>query len=363
MRIEKICSALVEFGYEVYIICLWGNEKEQSEEINGINIIRIGFQSNLRKFTPIPFNPFWKKSLTKLINEHKPNLIINREIILADISGRIAKKYNIPIVMDMAENYPSVMKLWKKYSDTFLKKLVYHHIDLPTWLEKDSLKYMNGVITVCDENSKRLENEYGYKGKQVTIYNSPSKEFFDFKRFELKRKYTTIAYHGYINTERNLDNVLDVGKEFNELKFEIWGSGVLLKELKQKYSKYSNIEFFGEYNLTDLKSIIKSTDIGILPYILSPHIHNTISNKMFDYMACGIPVLTSKSNAMMNLISKTGCGYYHNFEDNEEIFKVFSNLDKYDWESKGRNGYNSFIKEFNWESDKEKLKEYIGGMI
>lgn len=363
VRIEKICTALVEFGYETYIICLWDGEEKQEENINGINILRVGFNENKRNYLPIPFNPNWKKSIENYIKSIKPDLIINREIILADISGKLAKKYDIPIIMDMAENYPAAMKLWTKYSDTIIKKIIYHQIDMPKWLEKKSLELMDGVIVVCDENGERIRKEYRYENYIETIYNTPSLNFFDFKRFEQDRDYITISYHGYINTERNLERVLNVGSKFNNLKFDIWGDGVLLEELTNKFAKFDNITFHGAYKLENLNNIIRSTDIGILPYSLNDHIHNTLSNKMFDYMACGIPVLTSQAKSMVNFIDKYDIGYYFDFEDEKSIEQTFSKIQSLDWASKAKNGLKAFESEFNWENDKAKLKEFVGKFI
>jgi glycosyltransferase involved in cell wall biosynthesis len=363
VRIEKICSALVEFGFETYIICLWDGEEKQEETINGINILRVGFNQNKRNYLPIPYNPNWKKSIEQYIKSIKPDLIINREIILADISGKLAKKYEIPIIMDMAENYPAAMKLWKKYSDSLVKKLIYHQIDMPKWLEKKSLELMDGVIVVCDENGERIRNEYNYENYIETIYNTPSLNFFNFKKFEQERDYITISYHGYINTERNLDKVLIVGSKFNNLKFDIWGDGVLLEELKSKFAKFDNITFYGAYKLENLNNIIQSTDIGILPYSLNDHIHNTLSNKMFDYMACGIPVLTSQAKSMVNFIDKYDIGYYFDFEDENNIEKTFSKLNSLDWAAKAKNGLKAFQSEFNWENDKTKLREFLERFI
>lgn len=363
VRIEKICSALVEFGFETYIICLWDGEEKQEETINGINILRVGFNQNKRNYLPIPYNPNWKKSIEQYIKSIKPDLIINREIILADISGKLAKKYEIPIIMDMAENYPAAMKLWKKYSDSLVKKLIYHQIDMPKWLEKKSLELMDGVIVVCDENGERIRNEYNYENYIETIYNTPSLNFFNFRRFDQERDYITISYHGYINTERNLDKVLSVGSKFNKLKFDIWGDGVLLEELKSKFAKFDNITFYGAYKLENLNNIIQSTDIGILPYSLNDHIHNTLSNKMFDYMACGIPVLTSQAKSMVNFIDKYDIGYYFDFEDEKNIEETFSKLSSLDWAAKAKNGLKAFQSEFNWENDKTKLREFLERFI
>jgi len=364
VRIEKICLALVEAHYDVYIICRWEGEELEIETIDGINIVRIGYKQSTKKFTPLPFNPFWKKELDKLIQKHKPSLIINREIILADISGKLAKKYDIPIIMDMAENYPAAMKNWKKYNDSFIKRFLFNNLRVAYKLECFTLKLMSAVLVVCSENQNRIVEKYKFEIDKIEkIYNTPSLTSFDFKRYEEDRPYLNISYHGYINNERNLEKFLSVAKDFTNYIFDIWGKITSESTVKDDFKNYSNIRFHGEYNLCDLKEIIKSTDIGILPYIVDEHINNTISNKMFDYMANGIPVITSLAIPMTTLIDKYNCGIYYDFSNKNEIRNCLSTLNENDWNTLGKNGRLAFESDFNWENDKKKLVDFIGKLI
>ena len=45
----------------------------------------------------------------------------------------------------------------------------------------------------------------------------------------------------------------------------------------------------------------KASDIGVLPFHECGHMHTTLANKIFDYMALGIPFIASDVRPMRNL--------------------------------------------------------------
>ena len=157
--LKKICESLVQFGYDVTILCKWNNEVNQKEVINGIKIIRAGYQKKSFLFAPVPYNIFWKNEIRNAIEDINPDLIINREFFLMTETSSIAKPKKIPIIMDMAENYPAAMREFKKY-DKPLFKLFFRNLKLPDKYEKYTLKLIDGLIVVCDEQKQRIINQY-----------------------------------------------------------------------------------------------------------------------------------------------------------------------------------------------------------
>ena len=202
VRVEKICKSLSK-KYDVMILARWGGENKRTEYIDGIKVRRVGFKKNSKLSTPVSFNPYWKYEIERAINDYLPNLIIVREIMLGTVSGKLAKKYNIPIAMDMAENYPAIIKEWDNYKNSLLKRFLFQSLEISKRTEKNSLKYMNNVFVVCEENKDRLYEEYSYDdNKTVVIRNTPALNSYETERdFSLPIK---LGYHGYINTERNL---------------------------------------------------------------------------------------------------------------------------------------------------------------
>jgi hypothetical protein len=109
VRTAKFCESLNNNDYDVHLLARWKDDKYEKEKINNIIVHRVGYKKNHKLSIPIPYNPIWKTAIQKKIKEILPDLIIVREIMLAEVSGKLAKKNNIPIIMDMAENYPAAM--------------------------------------------------------------------------------------------------------------------------------------------------------------------------------------------------------------------------------------------------------------
>lgn len=361
IRVEKVCKSLNK-EYNVIILARWGGEKNKEEIIDNITIRRVGFQKSSKVSTPLSINPLWKKEITKAVRDFKADLLIVREIMLGTISGKVARKLGIPVIMDMAENYPAVMKGWEHYNNSALKRLLNQKVKLPENTERVSTKLMDGIFFVCEENKNRIISEINYKGKAEVIYNTPPLNFFDFKRFEIDRPYKNIAYHGYINTERNLNTIVEIIENQSEFNFEIWGDGPVLNEIKSK-AKTNKVKFHGSYKHSILKDIIITADFGILPFKVDNHINNTISNKLFDYMACGLPVLTSEAKPMIRLINNHNIGSYFNFDNSEEFLNEISKFNNEDFKEMGRNGIKFHQKKYNWEKDEEKLLSFVKGFI
>jgi len=109
IRIKKICDALIKDGFDVYLLSSYDDENNHRENINGINVIRKIQRGSIINL-PFPRNPIWSSAINQIIKEINPDVIIVREIMLAESTALLGKKYSIPVIMDMAENYPACMR-------------------------------------------------------------------------------------------------------------------------------------------------------------------------------------------------------------------------------------------------------------
>ncbi len=368
VRVDKICKSLVKANYNTTILCRWNNELLEKEEIEGLKIIRVGYKLKSSLTLPVPKNPIWQKSIQFTINDLKPDLIIVREIMLATDSAKVAKQKNIPIIMDMAENYPAAMKDWKKYRRTLLSKLLVHKLDIPEKVEKIAVKKMDGIITVCLEQNQRLISEYNYNSdKLCVVHNTPNiDQFPDYKTIFNNGK-LVFGHHGFTTDEKSLVNfVKGFIKAYDNdknIELHIAGDGESITELKELASKSiasEKIIFTGKYEHNDLNKILNTYDVGILPYQLSNFNNFTIHNKIFDFFAFGLPVFVSKTNPFVRMINETNAGITVNCEDIEEISRnilLFKN--QYDLKKMGNNGRLAFINKYNWENDFNNLLNFL----
>ncbi|MFH1051910.1 MAG: glycosyltransferase [bacterium] len=402
IRAEKICKALIQQGFDVFLLGRWTEGQMERENIDGINIIRVGYNKNYNLTQPMSYNPIWKKAIKQAIDEIKPDIIMPRDIMLAEACGKLGRNQNIPVIMDMAENYPAAMKDWKKYKKSFLSRLAVHYLNLPELVEKRAVNIMDGIITVCDEQNLRLYEEYRFGMDMISVvHNTPKKEFFDSvdsNRLTVDRKTISneelgirnsqintipdlqlvnesgkgnkdkivFGHHGFTSDEKSLVTFLfgfeQAAIENDKIEFHIAGSGESneqLKDIAVKLSSSDKIIFYGEYNYNKLPEIISHWDIGVIPYQINDFNNYTIHNKIFDFFAMGKPVFCSETKPFKRIISETNAGILVNCEKEFEIRNAILKMADMDLSDMSNNGRKSFEDKYNWDFDSLNLINFI----
>lgn len=372
IRAQKICESLADNGYEVTLICKWNNEELQQELINGVNVIRAGYKLNNNRFMiHFPYNPYWRKSLKKILYNLKPDLIINREVFLMTENVPIAKKLGIPIIVDMAENYPAAIKNFRNYYNSLFKRVLFKKLKLMNLMERYAVNNAKGIVLVCQENRDRIIKEYKYESYNTEIvHNTPIEKWFN-QKTQFNSTPKIFNYMGYISLERNLENFIkgfDMYCESSvmDLEFRIYGSGTELENLikiANTLKHKDKIHFYGEYAHKNLCKHLNESDIGVLPYVNDEFINTTISNKLFDYMAMGKPVLCSSAKPMIRIIEETGCGIYSDCSTAEECLKSIEQILTQYNAGMSDNAYNAFKNKYNWSVDEKVLLEFVGRYI
>ncbi len=370
VRVEKICTSLSEAGHNVHILARWGGETLEEEVIDGIHIHRVGINRPSFYSLPFPFNPVWRNSLDYLARKTKADLLIPRDILLAEEAGEIGKKYNIPVVMDMAENYPAAMKLWKKYSDKWYYRFLFNTLKIPDWVEKRAVSLMYGIITVCEEQIGRLEEEYKYNPANCTVvHNTPLNAILAESVGKKEVGNIVIGHHGYLSKEKDISLLIHAAVEFKDeldkVEFKIAGTGECLNELEQiaQEGGVNNVEFTGAYGINSTYDIVNSFDIGILPYPVNEFNNFTIHNKIFDYFALGKPVIVSGANPLIRIINETRAGVVADCSTTEGINNGISEILNSDYKCLSLNAQKAYEYKYNWGVDSVNLLAFLNKYI
>ncbi len=371
IRIKKICESLVRFGYDVTILCKWDREDAEYEDLNSVKIIRVGYRKKSIFYAPVPYNFNWRNRIRETVNELKPDLIINREFYLMTDSNSVAKANDIPVIIDMAEHYPAVIKNWDKYHNTFAKRILFDKIKAFDILEKMAIKNADGIITVCKENNDRVISRFNYdESKTAIIQNTPVLSDFINTKIGISNPPKIFGYHGYIAPERNLKNLIHgfdiAAKTDNEIELEIAGSGISLNELIQysaSLASKNKIRFIGHYQHAQLDELYGRTDVAILPYLNDEFINHTISNKLFDYLAVGKPIMVSMAKPMIRIINETKAGITVNCDEPKEIANAILGLKYMDLQSMSENGIAASKSKYNWSIDSANLLKFVRNYI
>lgn len=360
-RLVKICNSLQNQNNDVLVVSRWKGERKKFENCYGLNINRACYKVPSQLSLPFPNNFLWIKDLSKIINEFRPELIFVRDIFLVKTVKKALGKKSIPIIIDMAEHYPAAVRYWKKYNKNFLTKLLVHELQIVDKWERESVSLADGIITVCEEQKERLVNSYRFNQEFVeVIYNTPELNFFRNSVKEPNPHPRIFLHHGYHTSEKPIakfvEYFLDYASKGKGFRLQIAGPGECIPELKYMVAarNANNVDFLGEYKFEDLPKILLNADIGVIPYPANDFNNFTLHNKVFDYMACGIPILVSDAKPLKRLVQETKAGLSLKI-DRDSIRNFFEEIDNYNWLEMSKNALEFSRKKYNWAVDENKL--------
>lgn len=366
IRVEKMMNTLSEYGFEVHLVCRNINKLKKYEERNGIYIHRlypfkIGIINAVYSL-PIFFNPFWFSKLYRIINSVNPKLIIVRDLPLAPLTVLIGSLKNIPVIFDMAENYPAMWKELEGIVNRFIKNTKTAEL-----MENYVLKRADHIFVVVEESQKRLLEKGVDINKVSVISNTPELETL-YKDIIKKKDYPhlkfTLIYAGYINKYRGIDIIIKSLKKLKNsipnIQFIIIGNGNYLnylRKLAKDENVNENIQFVGWINFQQLTGYIETSDIGLVPHVATEHKNTTVPNKLFDYMAFKKPVIVSDAKPLKRIVEEEGCGIVFQSGDINSFIEGVLRLWQYPDLRKqmGERGFQAIKEKYNWRHDSKEL--------
>ena len=374
IRIKKITQSLVNAGFDTYVLAKYNGEKNNSEIVdNGVKVIRFGRDFGAM-IAPLPFNPIWKKAINVTIKELKPDLIIVREMMLGEMTAKLGRKYKIPVIMDMAENYPACIREWKKYNSNFLKRFLIHKLKYPDITERKSIKLCDGIMVVCDEQIERLNRLYNYDKEKISVIeNTPEDDFLskiNYSEVDLKHKLENnlpivFGHHGHLTGDKSIKTFLYAFEKLSakyNIKLIIVGTGeeeTNYKNIVKDFKSKENIHFMGRLDSNDFQKMINETDIGIMPYPINDQNNYTIHNKVYFYMKSGKPILTNIVKPYIRLFNETKAGLALDFTTIDNAVKSIEQMLHSDTITMSKNGRQAVLEKYNWNTDAAKMIEFV----
>ncbi|MCX7735128.1 MAG: glycosyltransferase [Candidatus Kapabacteria bacterium] len=371
IRVDKFTKSFIEAGFQVVILSRWLSDLTETDKSENLIIKRVGFKLPSYFSLPVSNNPIWKKAIKNAIIEFTPSIIIARDIMLAEASADIGHKFKLPVLMDMAENYPAAMREWKKYNKTLTRRFIVHKLKIPDLFERNSVSKVDGIITVCQEQNQRLIDTYDYpKDKIVVVHNTPYKEFCENIRLGTAEPPMVFGHHGNMTAEKSVINFvkgfLIAAAQNKNIKLFLAGEGEDYDEVKKLVgeSNYKErVVLTGEYKYDEIKKILSSIDIGVIPYQPNDFNNYTIHNKVFDFFAAGKPIIYSPCKPLIRLNQETDSGFILENTEPETISKMILKISESNPKKQAENSFNLFKNKYNWEIDSSNLLKFINSFI
>jgi glycosyltransferase involved in cell wall biosynthesis len=366
-RVENEALALTQHGHQVFLFCLTYGNQLLDENYKGIKIKRYLSNKLIYKLSALSYTfPFYRlllqPKIAHFIQSNQIEALHIHDITIAETVFKVSSKKNLPVVLDLHDNLPEIMKLYPH-----LQKFPGKYLIFPSfWKKKEAtfVKKATKVITVSQEFLEEVNNRLKLPPeKMVLVPNTVSKSFYKDAMIDdaILNRYKNdfvILYLGDTGLRRGLPTAIaamtELKKQILNIKLVIVGKNTtdsILKEQVKSLNIDDVVDFQGWQNVTLFPSYIKASAICISP--LDRNIQHDVAyaNKLFQYMSFGKPVLVSNAIAQKNLIERTQSGLVHLEKDaddfTEKVLLLYQNKDVA--EQLGKNGKRFVDEEFCWE--------------
>lgn len=378
IRVEKICKSLVGAGHEVHMVCRNSKNQPRKEVIDGIYIHRMPSIKASKVINhvinfPLFFNPVWYLNILNVTKNANLEIIIVRDITLSLTALVAAKSKNIPVILDMAEPYPEMIRAQHQYEKMGLIKKIVRNVKIAEWVENQTLKRVRLTLAMVEESKNRLKKMGVPEQRVCVVSNTPdikkysnAKPSYPGSLAKLKSK-IKLLYVGYINKYRGLGTAVQAMERIIKIDGNVVlivvgsGSGEEdLKNMSEKLNVSKHVFFEGHHHHSLILDYISSSDIGIITHYPCGLWDNTVPNKLFDYMFMGKPVLSSDTKPVKRILEEEQCGLvYRNNDLNEFVQNTIKLLDPAVRNKLGKNGKNAVNRRYNWEFDSKVMLDNV----
>lgn len=299
----------------------------------------------------------------------KPDVIVASSVHpLTMVAGiKIAKKMKIPCICEIRDLWPEAIFSFGKTTEKSLigrvlvkgEHWIYKRADALIFTKEGDTDYLkerkwttaqggdidlkkchyinNGVdIAVCEERSRTMRLD--------------DPDLNDDSGFN-------VTYVGTVRPVNNVGNLLDTAiilkakGGYDDVRFLIYGDGIQLSELKQRVESENldTVRLKGFVNRQYVPYILSKSSVNILNYAQNQYnwTRGNSSNKLFEYMASGKPVISTVRMGY-SIIKKYDCGVELDEDTPQalaEQIMLFHDMSQEEREKIGRNareGANDF---------------------
>jgi len=123
----------------------------------------------------------------------------------------------------------------------------------------------------------------------------------------------TIFWHGKYTAFHNVLYIVEAAQQLQDMKFRfiLLGGGGEFKTIKKmvQEQKIRNVEFLPFVEYEELPRFIQNADVCLGVFGASNKVDRVVPNKIFEYLACGKPILTRQSTACTHMLQGADIQY------------------------------------------------------
>lgn len=239
------------------------------------------------------------------------------------------------------------------------------------------------IIAVSEGVKKRIMLDYHIRNDKIFVVNNAAnvQVFKPLDKSNCRRLLNLnndfyIGFVGSFGTWHGIDNIFSAAShlkkfKYDEIKFFLIGNcdseeKKRLTNLMTKLGIEKCLIFAGEIEYSKIPIYINSFDIGLAQLTNYSSIGAGSPLKVFEYLACGIPVIVSENlGEIAQIIRVNNCGYIFKQDDINDLTNII--IDAYHKKENlsrlGRNSRALAISKFSWQKNAETIQTILNELI
>ena len=380
VRAEKVCQALTDAGHGVHLVANNRRDQPLSERLPEATVHRLPRWRWLPaaadgwSMFPAFFNPRWLSRIWSTARDADADVILCRDLPLAPTAIAVGGMLRRPVVLDMAENYAAMIRaIWDSGRQRRTDWLV-RNPALVTAVERWVLRWIDHTLVVVNESRDRI-TALGVPASRVTVVsNTPPLSRLSHANGAQRPAGgpLRLVYLGLLEIPRGIGTLLNGVARCRAaglpVRASIVGGGrdaaVLQAQAAALGLTPDAVTFHGVLPHADALALVADADVGVVPHHADESWNTTIPNKLFDYMAAGLAVLSSDARPCARVVRETGCGEVFRDQDPEDFERAVRRL-----LDAGRRAAcveaarRAIAREYHWELDAGRLVESLERVV
>ena len=285
------------------------------------------------------------------LNKDRPDLIFAEKERCAYAAA--LNTQNIPVVADLH----GILSV--EYAESPATKKSVRLFNRIRDIEAEVCVRASDILIVSEKMRAYVLENYGVGENKVTVVQNGSDSF---RKKATHSKPLKVVYGGTFDFWEDIDTFLDLAKKDFVNEYFLVGDGPLRRHVLGRIDRERiRVNYLGYKSRGDTLDFFCEMSVGVAPSTNNVTRRIASPVKVYDYMACGLPVVTARYGEWARHVDENDCGFVAEESDADDFLKSINLLQQREvWERKSENGREAIRKKFNWNSVLQPLRDVLG---
>jgi glycosyltransferase involved in cell wall biosynthesis len=381
-RVAKQVRSLARAGHTVHLLSRNYQAEPRQEQWELVQVHRLPSvrARRLNRVLNFPFfwNPVWMSAMWRLARRTRAERIVVADLPLAPTAIWLGRVLGVPVHYDMAEVYPEFLKSLHAVAVRPWWDRVIRSPQAAALVERWVLKTAGSISVVSEESRLRCVRLGAPTDRVVLVGNTPDNvEDLTCPRpfpAELRpwAKRPRALFVGTLIADRGVKEVVDafalVVRAIPDAALIVVGDGPDRSRIAHTIERLGlngHIALLGWRDHGRLAEFYQHCQVGLLPFLDTPHVRVTLANKLFDYMGASLAVLAADLPPMRRVLEELGAGVLYPVGSTSALAEQLVRLlrDPERCRALGMRGRDAVVAKYHWGHDEETWLRIVTGAV